>query len=1298
MKKLLFLFAVLLGTVGAWAQPETGKFYYLQNQHDSYIIYADPSTHGLKATASGNLNEVYGSSQLWYLEKSTTEGKYTLRNMSNHYYMKSGDSWISTEDFNDVYIVERTAATGEKPTYYNISSNADASGNTCLHGWANQLDAKSWSSEGGGSQFAFVPVEFEKDVIYNWLYVKETELIDYASKIHNGNWENNSNSWYTSVVVDDYVSVTLSTDGNYIGYSTKEGLKRPYLQAGKEYTISIPEACKITEYKIVTQSTTKDNQSKFKYTTSEGMGTSPTQTTSNQEIHVTGLNTSSITLDLSEYSQSGTHGIILYNIYIKYKYEEAEFTYSFKLEGEEVRSETILGIVGMTFPEYTLPAYYAYTQKEGTITAEDRGKTFEFNITSTLPFTLSENFANATWYYMNIRGTKMVSHSETLPYSNTQKEQSEDVYGQWAFMGNPFDGIQILNKGAGAGYTLGYASAAGDSDVYMKEGTTTWTIEEGNAGFAFHINNTNMYVHDLNSKLRIWNNDGAKGDNGSAFTVEAVQNDVFYQHWGNHYPWTTDVVTKLPDNLSVCQYSEEGKTHTIKKAETKINALGGDMTVSFTYVAGSHMLMIAGVDLIKDGKIVKKDYHEGKAGEQHSGHEYTLSGVEAGEYTLRYFVCEKTSGQNSHSLNSTQGFIKVTGATLPNIDVTYKYTLEGKELTNEGRTYSLPVGSKYPEVNEFPYGIVAIKPAGCIVTKDIVSGAVTKTIELQEELPFVKSADLATAKWYLVDMHSNDNGNGEILGGSHRYIWTYNSEGAYNVQLPIEATKQTALFGDEKLWCFVGNAYDGFKIYNKAAGKNLTLNKPEDENTLASMSDVANATSYHLVNSDEFDGATCFRPVGHTYYLNTQPEEGIKILKGWNNTSGGSCCRFFAPTDFVLESIKHALVTPGGAIGASVVWTKDAAKTIGEAQAAILADAWSVSAITAEVTDILNALQTSVEVIPMTPGYYFIKGTGTGNNVNWYVTYGSNTIDFIAAALGNNEKLSAKHVWKFDEISGENGYKIMATNTGKYAQLSAAAATSKVDSDFNNGFKFVLTDNGQAKFTIKDGSNNVMRTENDGRINYWGSENNETWYIIPATELDITISSAGWATTCLPFDVVLPEDLTAYSITDVTNADETEGSVTLTSKIGIKANQGALLKGNEGTYTLSIEETISDWSSNKLSGTTVAKDLSTVDGDVYLLVADGQNSAKLSKLVLESGATDAQKTLAANKAYLNIPTGGSPARFLVFNFDDDNETGITDMETGNLNGENNEIYDFSGRRVRKVQKGLYIVNGKKVVY
>ena len=57
-------------------------------------------------------------------------------------------------------------------------------------------------------------------------------------------------------------------------------------------------------------------------------------------------------------------------------------------------------------------------------------------------------------------------------------------------------------------------------------------------------------------------------------------------------------------------------------------------------------------------------------------------------------------------------------------------------------------------------------------------------------------------------------------------------------------------------------------------------------------------------------------------------------------------------------------------------------------------------------------------------------------------------------------------------------------------------------------------------------------------------------------------------------------------------------------------------------------------------------------------------------------------------------TGAAAPEFLGFNFGD--VTTIKGVEAGNV-AENGAIFDLQGRRVANPIKGLYIVNGKKVV-
>ena len=200
-----------------------------------------------------------------------------------------------------------------------------------------------------------------------------------------------------------------------------------------------------------------------------------------------------------------------------------------------------------------------------------------------------------------------------------------------------------------------------------------------------------------------------------------------------------------------------------------------------------------------------------------------------------------------------------------------------------------------------------------------------------------------------------------------------------------------------------------------------------------------------------------------------------------------------------------------------------------------------------------------------------------------------------------------------------------------------------------------------------------------------GADSPSAWYLKVVDKLNFTIGSAGWATTHLPFDVVMPETVKAYAVESTTSA-----SATLTQKEDIPAGQGAILEGGEGTHTFTIATASTNWSENKLFGTNVDQQ---VTGPAYVLSMPAGKEVGLYSAEL----TDNQFKNNANKAYLPASAVANGARFLVFSFGDDMETGITETENGKRKGENYNVYDLAGRRVLGVQKGIFIVNGKKVV-
>ena len=91
------------------------------------------------------------------------------------------------------------------------------------------------------------------------------------------------------------------------------------------------------------------------------------------------------------------------------------------------------------------------------------------------------------------------------------------------------------------------------------------------------------------------------------------------------------------------------------------------------------------------------------------------------------------------------------------------------------------------------------------------------------------------------------------------------------------------------------------------------------------------------------------------------------------------------------------------------------------------------------------------------------------------------------------------------------------------------------------------------------------------------------------------------------------------------------------------------------------------------------------------LVADGTQYVLADKdYTIGFYEAQAGTTIPAGKAYIEVK--GASVKGFFF----DNETGLTPaLSQGE--GETEVVYDLSGRRVNNPTKGLYIVNGKKIM-
>ncbi len=209
------------------------------------------------------------------------------------------------------------------------------------------------------------------------------------------------------------------------------------------------------------------------------------------------------------------------------------------------------------------------------------------------------------------------------------------------------------------------------------------------------------------------------------------------------------------------------------------------------------------------------------------------------------------------------------------------------------------------------------------------------------------------------------------------------------------------------------------------------------------------------------------------------------------------------------------------------------------------------------------------------------------------------------------------------------------------------------------------------------------------------------------------MTSAKWGTMILPFDYAIPTandngdeaTLTLFA-GDAITVNGTELALVGTAATSIAANTPYLVSGTAGKYTFTgvPTNTQDSYTVGVLTGTFVELDFDkgaafTHDGTEYLLQNHEEGDVAGSGVgfyPIKDASTGA--TLDAYHCYLTVTAedtddGTTPA-MLSLGFTGE-ETGIVAVEGTEV--ANDAIYDLSGRKVSKAAKGLYIMNGKKVL-
>ena len=319
-----------------------------------------------------------------------------------------------------------------------------------------------------------------------------------------------------------------------------------------------------------------------------------------------------------------------------------------------------------------------------------------------------------------------------------------------------------------------------------------------------------------------------------------------------------------------------------------------------------------------------------------------------------------------------------------------------------------------------------------------------------------------------------------------------------------------------------------------------------------------------------------------------------------------------------------------------------------------------------------NELQTATSELESAMDGLSINLPGTG----FYRIKGKTSNKYLAADLAANGKFAMTTATDATTIFYYDGTKLTNLRSGMcngatseaWAWVVGTSACTVVFQD-GKGFRgYAIKSSDIHFYDYGDGSNSADRGK-DLTINSSTNARYCSWELVEINTLPIAISAAEYATLYAPVALTIPSGVTAYTATD-------KGEyLTLTPIDGtIPANTGVILKGVEGSYNFEI--TTGGSAESALSGTVAA--IERPNGS-YILATGSAGIA-----FYQDGAS----TIPGFRAYL---TGTSIKGFKEFRF------GTEDAINAIAADGKAEFFDLSGRQVSKPVRGLYIVNGKKVI-
>ena len=209
----------------------------------------------------------------------------------------------------------------------------------------------------------------------------------------------------------------------------------------------------------------------------------------------------------------------------------------------------------------------------------------------------------------------------------------------------------------------------------------------------------------------------------------------------------------------------------------------------------------------------------------------------------------------------------------------------------------------------------------------------------------------------------------------------------------------------------------------------------------------------------------------------------------------------------------------------------------------------------------------------------------------------------------------------------------------------------------------------------------TLTTDNISAFNALKSANIDV--TASSASYDLTVNSCKASTLMLPFNAALPDGVSAWTL-NYTSGDK----VTATTASSITANTPVLINANAGNYTFTATDATIDpvsQASGALTGVYTTTNLNYDGDNSYILWANNENPIGFYKAN--------SSTVAPYRAYLTAEGAGTK---LMIDFDG-MATGLESLTPNPSPVGEGSIFNLAGQRMSRMQKGINIENGKKVL-